>query len=55
MTIHDTVLKPLLVDTFSDTEIGTRQAQYSPRCTSIITCKEHVIEKFVKSSKYRRQ
>lgn len=40
----DTVLKPLLMNSFGGTEIGTRRAQYSARCSPIVTCNEFVIE-----------
>ena len=40
----DTVLKPLLMNAFGGTDIGTRRAQFTPRCTPLITCNEHVIE-----------
>ena len=40
----DTVLKPLLMNSFGGTEIGTRRAQYAARCSPIVTCNEFVIE-----------
>ena len=45
----DTMLKPLLMNAFSGTEIETRQAQFTPRCTPIITCNEHVIDSLSKA------
>ena len=40
----DPVLKPLLMNSFGGTEIGTRRAQYAARCSPIVTCNEFVIE-----------
>ena len=40
----DTVLKPLLMNSFGGTEIGTRRAQFSARCSPLVTCNEFVIE-----------
>ena len=40
----DMVLKPLLMNSFGGTEIGTRRAQYAARCSPIVTCNEFVIE-----------
>lgn len=40
----DTVLKPLLMNSFGGTEIGTRRGQFSARCSPIVTCNEFVIE-----------
>lgn len=45
----DIVLKPLLMNAFSATEIGTRRCQFTPRCTPIITCNEHVIDSLAKA------
>ena len=41
---NDSVLKPLLMNSFGGTEIGTRRVQFSARCTPIVTCNEFVVE-----------
>ena len=40
----DTVLKPLLMNSFGGIDIQTRKAQYAARCSPIVTCNEFVIE-----------
>lgn len=45
----DSVLKPLLMNSFGGAEIGTRRSQFSARCTPIITCNEFVIERLSKA------
>jgi len=45
----DSVLKPLLMNSFGGTEIGTRKVQYSARCSPIITCNEFVVESLAKA------
>ena len=41
---NDTVLKPMLMNSFGGSEIGTRRVQFSARCSPIVTCNEFVIE-----------
>ena len=40
----DTVLKPMLMNSFGGTEIGTRRDQFAARCSPIVTCNEFVVE-----------
>lgn len=45
----DSVLKPLLMNSFGGTEIGTRRAHFSARCCPVVTCNEFVIESLSKA------
>ena len=45
----DLVLKPLLMHSFGGAEMGTRQAQFSARCSPLVTCNEFVIESLAKA------
>ena len=40
----DAVLKPLLMHSFGGQEMGTRRAQFSARCSPLVTCNEFVME-----------
>ena len=45
----DLVLKPLLMHSFGGAEMGTRRAQFSARCSPLVTCNEFVIESLAKA------
>ena len=45
----DLVLKPLLMHSFGGAEMGTRRAQFSARCSPVVTCNEFVIESLAKA------
>lgn len=46
---NDSVLKPLLMNSFGGSEMGTRRAQFSARCTPIVTCNEFVVESLARA------
>lgn len=46
---NDSVLKPLLMNSFGGVEMGTRRAQFSARCSPIVTCNEFVIDNLSKA------
>lgn len=45
----DVVLKPLLMHSFGGVEMGTRRAQFSARCSPIVTCNEFVVDSLSKA------
>ncbi len=44
----DSVLKPLMMNSFGGVEMGTRRAQFSARCSPIVTCNEFIIDNLSK-------
>lgn len=46
---NDAVLKPLLINSFGGSEIGTRRLQFAARCTPIVTCNEFVLESLARA------
>ena len=46
---NDTVLKPLLMNSFGGLEMGTRRAQFAARCSPIVTCNEFVIDSLARA------
>lgn len=46
---NDSVLKPLLMNSFGGAEMGTSRSQFSARCSPIVTVNEHIIEKLAQA------